>query len=197
MKLKNKLYHFFFSKILKINIENLSKDFFFEKNIDLKFKNSFFYDYQNNNKETKWSGSYSNNKLYQSNHDLEKLKDLKEPIEILEKILNDEVKKKLFKNNCIGKFKVKSLWFAIQKKNLGHAQPIHSHPKSTLSGVSYFKVDKNSGGELNLHFKNKKMAFTPKINDLIVFNSNIFHSVNSYYGENDRIAIAWDAIYTF
>ena len=62
----------------------------------------------------------------------------------------------IFKKNCIGKFKIKSLWFTIQKKNLGHSQQMHNHPKSTLSGVSYFKVEKNSGGELNLYFQNKK-----------------------------------------
>ena len=194
---KNWLFKFLFSKILRIDINNLSKEFFYKKNIELNFKESFFYDYCENNKVTKWSGSYSIDKLYQSNHDLEKLDDLKEPIRKLEKLLNDNVKNRIFKKDCIGKFKIKSLWFVIQRKNLGHSVEIHNHPKSALSGVYYFKVDKNSGGELNLHFENKKTEFIPEIKDLIVFNSNIFHSVNSYHGKNDRIAVAWDAIYTF
>jgi len=193
---KNWLLNFLFSKILRININNLSKEFFYKENIELNFKESFFYDYCENYKKTKWCGSHSIDCFYQSNHDLEKLENLKEPIQKLEKLLNDNVKNKIFKNNCIGKFKIKSLWFVIQK-NSGNSVEMHNHPKSALSGVYYFKVDKNSGGELNLHFENKKTKFTPEIKDLIVFNSSIFHSVNSYHGKNDRIAVAWDAIYTF
>jgi len=193
---KNWLLNFLFSKILRININNLSKEFFYKENIELNFKESFFYDYCENYKKTKWCGSHSIDWFYQSNHDLEKLENLKEPIQKLEKLLNDNVKNKIFKNNCIGKFKIKSLWFVIQK-NSGNSVEMHNHPKSALSGVYYFKVDKNSGGELNLHFENKKTKFTPEIKDLIVFNSSIFHSVNSYHGKNDRIAVAWDAIYTF
>tara|TARA_B100000767_G_C19646535_1_gene484835 strand:- start:26 stop:637 length:612 start_codon:yes stop_codon:yes gene_type:complete len=194
---KNWFFKYFFTKILGIEVEKLSKEFFYKDNVELKFKESFFYNYIENNKDTKWSGIYGADKLYQSNHDLQKLNDLKEPIDKLEKLLNDVVKKKIFKNNCVGKFKIKRLWFVIQKKNLGHIVEEHNHPKSSLSGVYYFKVDKGSGGELNLHFENKKTEFMPGINDLVVFNSETLHSVNSYYGQNDRIAVAWDAIYTF
>ena len=74
---KNWLFKFLFSKILRIDINNLSKEFFYKKNIELNFKESFFYDYCENNKRTKWGGSYSIDKLYQSNHDLEKLENLK------------------------------------------------------------------------------------------------------------------------
>ena len=42
----------------------------------------------------------------------------------------------------------------------------------------------------------KKITHSPKINDLIIFNSTVFHSVNPYLSKNDRIAVAWDAIYT-
>ena len=44
---------------------------------------------------------------------------------------------------------------------------------------------------------NKKVKHTPQKNDLLIFNSSVHHSVNPYFGKNDRIAIAWDAIYTF
>ena len=194
---KNWLYNFLLSKILRIDLKILSGEFFYKENINLKFKESFFYNYRKINNTTKWSGRYNDEVPYQSNHDLQKFKELNEPIAMLEKLLNDKVKKIIFKKNCIGKFKIKNLWFTIQKKNLGHSQLMHNHPKSTLSGVSYFKVEKNSGGELNLYFQNKKKEFIPENNDVIIFNSNVFHSVNSYYGNSDRIAIAWDAMYTF
>ena len=42
----------------------------------------------------------------------------------------------------------------------------------------------------------KKLNTNLKKNDLIIFNSETFHSVKAYHGKNDRIAIAWDAIYT-
>ena len=194
---KNWLFNFLFSKILKINFNNLSKDFLFKENIDLNFKESFFYEYCMHNERTKWGDNFNKEIPYQSNHDLQKLDELQESIEKLERLLNNNVKKKLFKDSCIGRFKIKSLWFVMQKKNFGHFVTKHNHPKSVLSGVYYFKVEKNSGGELNIYFDNEKAVFIPKINDLIIFNSNVLHSVNSYYGKNDRIAIAWDAIYTF
>ena len=37
----------------------------------------------------------------------------------------------------------------------------------------------------------------PKKNDLVIFNSETMHSVNPYLGNSDRIAVAWDAIYSF
>ena len=48
-----------------------------------------------------------------------------------------------------------------------------------------------------LYKESSYINHNPKKNDLIVFNSDTFHSVKPYYGNNDRIAIAWDAIYTF
>ena len=53
----------------------------------------------------------------------------------------------------IGRFKIKNFWFSIQKKNTLH--PSHNHPKSVLSGVYYFKIDNNSGGEINLDLESK------------------------------------------
>lgn len=192
---KNTIYNFFFTKILRIDIDCLSRPFFYKENINLEFNEIFFYNYFDNNPITKWSGNINNRQHYQSNHDLQKLKDLKKPINILEKFLNKAIKCKIFKKNTIGRFKIKNIWFTIQKKNEGHS--LHNHPKSILSGVFYFKVDKDSGGEINLHFENKKIEFKVQKNDLLMFNSHVFHSVNPYFGKNDRIAIAWDATYTF
>ena len=108
--------------------------------------------------------------------------------------MNTEVKSNIFKNDHIGKFKIKSLWFTIQKKNQGHSK--HNHPKSSLSGVYYQQIDENKGGEIEVFLKDEKIEYSPKKNDLIIFNSDTFHSVKPYNGINDRIAIAWDAIYT-
>lgn len=190
---RNKFFRFIIKDILKLSIKNFSKPFFFKNNIDLKFDNDFFYDYFNKNKLTKWSGQ-NPGEHYQSNHDLHKLRNLKKPIKILEKYLNTEVKSKILENPRFGRFKIKSLWFTIQKANQGHSK--HNHPKSLLSGVYYHQLDENSGGELEIFTEYKKIEYLPKKNDLIIFNSQTFHSVKAYNGKNDRIAIAWDAIYT-
>ena len=190
---RNKFFKFIIKDIFKINLGNFTKPFFFKINTDLNFDNDFFYEYFNNNRFTKWSGQ-NPGEHYQSNHDLHKLRNLKKPIELLEKSLNTEIKNKIFENPRFGRFKIKSLWFTIQKANQGHSK--HNHPKSLLSGVYYHQLDENNGGELEIFTECKKYVYSPKKNDLIIFNSETFHSVKAYYGENDRIAIAWDAIYT-
>lgn len=190
---RNKFFNFIIKQILKLDNKNLSKPFFYKKNINLEFDNDFFYDYLNDNKITKWSGQ-NPGEHYQSNHDLQKLDNLKKSIKLLEKYLNTEIKGKIFENSKIGRFKIKSLWFTIQKANQGHSK--HNHPKSLLSGVYYHQVDENNGGELEIFSQEKKIEYSPKKNDLIIFNSETYHSVKAYYGKNDRIAIAWDAIYT-
>ena len=192
---KNKIYQFIITKILRINIQLLSKPLFLKYNIDLNLNESFFYEYKKKYPLTKWTTIEESGRRYQSNHDLNKLAEMNEPIKILEKILNTEVKKKVLNLKMIGKFKIKNFWFSIQKENTVH--PPHNHPKSVLSGVYYFKIDNNSGGEINLDLENKKVKHVPQKNDLLIFNSNVYHSVNDYLGKNDRIAIAWDAIYTF
>ena len=86
------------------------------------------------------------------------------------------------------------MWFTLQKAN--QSVPKHNHPKSLISGVYYHQVEENMGGELEIFFENNKIVYFPKKNDLIIFNSETFHSVKVYSGHNDRIAVAWDAIYT-
>jgi len=191
---KNSLYNFFITKVLNINVDRLTLPFFNKENIDLEFNEFFFYDYCKKHPITKWGGGLESRDCYQSNHDLQKFIDFKKPIKILENFLNKKIKQTIFKKNTAGKFKIKSIWYTIQKKNEGVS--MHNHPKSILSGVSYFKIDKDSGGELKLHLENKTIEIKPVKNDLIMFNSSAYHSVNSYYGENDRISVAWDAIYT-
>ena len=191
---KNSFYKYLIKNFLRINIDLLSEPFFFNHKIDLKIKKNFFYEYQRKFPITKWSGS-NIKEHYQSNHDLQKLKCFQEPIKKIENYLNLEIKKKIIENNSIGKFKIKSLWFTIQKKNQGHS--LHNHPKSIISGVYYFSIDHNKGGEIEIFKENNKIIHSPQSDDLLLLHSNIYHSVKPYMGDNDRISIAWDAIYTF
>ena len=192
---KNLVYKFLIKKILRINVELLKKDFLHFDNIDLEFKESFFYEYYKKNPTTDWVGNINERDHYQSNHNLQSKDEFYKPVRKLESFLNKKIKEKLFIKNMNGKFRIKNMWFTIQKKNEDHS--IHNHPKSILSGVSYFKIEEKKGGELILYKKDKKITFMPKKNDLVIFNSETMHSVNSFIGESDRIAVAWDAIYSF
>ena len=192
---KNLFYKFLIKKILRINVELLKKDFLHFDNIDLEFKESFFYEYYKKNPTTDWVGNINERDHYQSNHNLQSKDEFYKPVRKLESFLNKKIKEKLFIKNMNGKFRIKNMWFTIQKKNEDHS--IHNHPKSILSGVSYFKIEEKKGGELILYKKDKKITFMPKKNDLVIFNSETMHSVNSFIGESDRIAVAWDAVYSF
>ena len=192
---KNKICKFIITKILRINVHLLSKPLFLKYNVLLDLNDNFFYEYKKKYPLTKWMTMKESGQLYQSNHDLNSFSEMKESVKTLEKILNTEIKKKILKIKTIGRFKIKNIWFSIQKENQGHHS--HNHPKSVLSVVYYFKIDNNSGGEINLELDTQKIQHIPQKNDLLIFNSSVYHSVNPYFGKNDRIAIAWDAIYTF
>ena len=116
-------------------------------------------------------------------------------IKKLEKYINFKIKKEILKIDFLGNFRIKSLWFTIQNKNEGHS--IHNHPKSILSGVYYHSIESNKGGAIQIMKNKEAIKHNPKKNDLLIISSNIYHSVEPYHGESDRIAIAWDAIYTF
>ena len=77
-------YVIFFAYGVAKQVDNLSQ-----------LEDSFFYDYMKKYPITKWGGSDNNKEHYQSNHDLNKLKILKKPIQQIEEILNNEVKKKI------------------------------------------------------------------------------------------------------
>ena len=190
---KNKLFKFIILRILKIDIDLLTKPIFSQFSLEIDFDRNFFYDYKKKIPETKWMKMKNAYRFYQSNHDLEKNTEMKTAKKNFEELLNKEIKTRIFKKNILGKFKIKNMWFTIQGKNEGHHS--HNHPKSILSGVYYVDVRNDSGGEINLELENKKITHAPKKNDLIVFNSSVFHSVNPYLNDEDRIAVAWDAIY--
>ena len=192
---KNKIYSFLIKNILGVKTDILNKSFFYSDNVDLHINEEFFYDYMKKYPITKWGGSENQREHYQSNHDLNRLNVLNKPIKQIEEILNNQIKKNILGINGIGKFRVKSLWYTIQKKNEGHSK--HNHPKSILSGVYYHAIEENRGGELEIYTQKNNVIHRPKKNDLIIFHSDIYHSVKPYYGNSDRIAVAWDAIYTF
>ena len=191
---KNFFYNFIIERLLKIDVHLLKKDFLYIDNIDLGFEENIFYEYYKNNPTTQWVGNKGERDHYQSNHDLQKNYNFKKPVKVLERYLNKKIKKKIIPIKMIGQFKIKSMWFTIQQQNEKHSR--HNHPKSILSGISYFKIDEKRGGELIIDKKDDKIKYMPKKNDLVIFNSDTMHSVEPYHGNNDRIAVAWDAIYT-
>ena len=225
----SKLLKFFFHDILKINLGKLilPRIFIFKLN-DLKFDIKTFYDYALKNPKTNYMSDQID--TYQSDHDIEKKPEF-EKIKIqIEKFLDDELKRKVFDRKTLGKFKLKSMWFVIMKKNSHHN--MHSHPKSAFTGVFYLKVNKNETSsalkiiipnfnrkEYNLNsfydeaIENKTKLvderkdkttiiekeifdFVPDNNDMIVFNSYMIHGIEKYESKEDRIALAWDAVYT-
>ena len=224
----SKLLKFFFHDILKINLKELTLPrIFIFKLDDLKFDIKTFYDYALKNPKTNYMPDQID--TYQSDHDIEQKPEFGKIKIQIEKFLDEELKKKVFVRKTLGKFKLKSMWFVIMKKNSHHN--MHSHPKSAFTGVFYLKVNKNetSGAlkivipnynrkEYNLgsfydeaiknktkledekkeiitNIENKIFDFVPDNNDMIVFNSYMIHGIEKYESEEDRIALAWDAVY--
>ena len=55
--------------------------------------------------------------------------------------------------------------------------------------------NENKEKETYIHTENYK--FNPNEKDMIVFNSYLYHFVENYSDKDDRISLAWDAVYTF
>jgi len=191
---KNKILDLIFKNLLGIKIQEITKEVYHLGNIDLEIEDFFFYDYKKEYPITKWGGQEIK-EHYQSNHNLQKNYKLTKAKKKLENYLNFKIKKEILKIDFPGNFKIKNLWFTIQKKDEGCS--LHNHPKSILSGVYYQKIESNKGGEINIFRNNQTIKHNPKKNDLLIFSSNIYHSVETYYGDSDRISLAWDAIYSF
>ena len=81
-----------------------------------------------------------------------------------------------------------------------HSNQIHNHITSLtfsdqqLSGVVYLKVPKNSGKILfyNPFNVNIQYCFTPKENEIFLFPSVLYHSVEPNLSQEDRISIAFN-----
>ncbi len=132
-----------------------------------------------------------------------------EKLKNLQSIISEERKSYhlKFKNkNCtfIEKFLLaKNLygWHVILKKQ-GYQEP-HIHPSAWLSGVIYLKVvpslKKNEGSiELSLNSKEyydseiPKIIHQPKVGDIILFPSSVYHRTIPFTTNTDRIVIAFD-----
>ena len=57
-------------------------------------------------------------------------------------------------------------------------------------------VNFNENKEEENYINTKSYKFNPNEKDMIVFNSYLYHSVENYSGKDDRISLAWDAVYT-
>ena len=64
--------------------------------------------------------------------------------------------------------------------------------QSTKAVLSDFRYVPEKKKELN----EKIFIYNPKENEIIIFNSYLYHWVDKYNDTEDRISIAWDAIYT-
>lgn len=226
---KSKFWKFFFTSIIRVNLSNLisPKILVFKFN-DFNFEIKNFYDYAKKNPQTKFMNNQ--NEVYQSNHDIETKAEFINLKNQIENFLNQKFKKKIFRKKTFGKFKLKSMWFVIMKKNSTHS--MHTHPKSAFTGVIYIKVNKNETSSAlkvlipnlnqNLYKMNdiynevlnnrtkfidknnietelrdkKSFNFIPDNKDMIIFNSYMLHGIDKYESNEDRIALAWDAVYT-
>lgn len=95
-------------------------------------------------------------------------------------------------------------WFNYAKKNQYH--PLHIHPNSIISGVFYFNVDDNDGIEFSksmsdmfcivpseIHaFNMQSTKISVEKGDLILFPSNLIHSVAKINSDYQRISLAFN-----
>ena len=103
---------------------------------------------------------------------------------------------KIFSTQC----RIKEMWGSIYSTN--DYNNIHNHPSlsSTYhntplwSGIYYIQSFPNSG-ELNIHSHvnvSNYQTFPPSNGDLILFNSNTYHSVTPNLEKENRICIAFN-----
>ena len=229
----SKLWNFFNKRIFDLQLEKFlsPKIFLFNFN-KLNIDVNNLYSYSKNFPHNKWNdlSQTMKNYTYQSEHNLQNDKIFFETKKQIENFLNQSIIHFFKKKKSIGKFKIKSMWFVIMKKNTSHH--IHFHPKSALSGVLYLKIKKSENGKLKILIPKNNMekykhsglskyhneltslidlryneenqsliddkifSFAPSENDMILFNSYFYHWVDEYNETEDRISIAWDAIFT-
>ena len=211
-------YHFFkkrnktFSKDILKKLK-IPKVFIFNIDpIDDQILNNI-YSFKNINKKNEYS-LHGHLNVYQSEHNLNddpKYKNLTSQLEI-------ETNRKIIQF-YLSNYKIflKKIWFVITKKS-GFIQK-HCHFDSDLSGVYYIKVNENyNSGLLKIYnkynyieiykflknsdnykkeiYSEEHFYFTPKQNDIIIFNSYVEHSVKTNSDlKEDRISIPFDLIF--
>jgi len=83
---------------------------------------------------------------------------------------------------------LRNAWSAIYKK--GHYTQPHNHSPFNLSWVYYLKANMDSP----LIFNECDFRIKPIDDMLVVFESNLIHSVDRHMGEEDRVCLAGNAL---
>lgn len=196
----------------EIEINNPFAKFFviknFEHNFDLmKIINNF--------PKLKNNFNDKNINTYQSEHNIHKHKDFRNFNYFLEEFLNKIIAPEY--NLLNYKLKINKMWFVISSKN-GRIHP-HNHLDGHISGVLYPKSSYSDDNGLMIYNPLKKIEKhtfdflnsekveylatrynleISDINNMIVFDSFLMHSVNKvkFKNNNDiRVSLAWDAIF--
>jgi len=188
----------------------MSLDINIDDEINLDILNKKFFDH-----EKKWSkNDFSNHghiNTYQSNHNLNKDYDFEKVSLFLEKNINLNLKKYIFKEKNFGLIELKKLWFVISRT--GSNMHKHSHD-GFLSGVFYTKISSNdkpgfikfNNPQKNIRIvdinekkdyidKNETITFKPHTKQLIIFNSYLLHWVVQNFSDVSRISLPWDGDY--
>ena len=203
-------------KITKHNFCNNPIDFIHTSNISshLKKSNLFINEAikELGNVKTRWEpfGRTTFNG-YHSGNKLNLFKNPQEKMNKLRSIILDEIDKYClkFKNeSCsfIKKWPYENDLFSwyINLKKQGY-QTAHCHPSGWLSGVIYLKVvptlDKNEGAiEFSLngpHYSDDnslKVIHKPKVGDIVLFPSSLYHRTIPFTTDTDRIIVSFDLI---
>lgn len=168
----------------------------------------------NNYKNIFKASTYINDQninIYQSEHDLNKKKEFLQINIFLENYIN----KKISFFYCSELIKIKKMWFVITQKS-GIIKK-HSHFDSDLSGVLYLKVDEenidqkdglkiynpsrhmkilrhcNNNNFITNIIEEDSYIYKPKVNEMIIFNSYIEHSVENFGSKiSERISFPFD-----
>ena len=146
---------------------------------------------------------------FQSKHNL--FNNPKGELEDLKSLVLQEIeifKLKFKDEHCgfINKWPLKkniSCWYVILKQQ-GY-QNAHIHPDGWLSGVVYLKVlpdlKKKEGaiefslnGEHYSDLNSPKIVYQPKIGDIVLFPSSLYHRTIPFSEDTDRISIAFDLV---
>ena len=113
-----------------------------------------------------------------------------------------EIEKKLFLSNQL---RLHNLWYNVN--SLGSFNRPHHHPYSTVSGVYYISIPKNSGNivfvnkSLDVYYKQVKnyneynsstWVMHPKENQCILFPSYLSHYVEPNLNKKERISISFN-----
>ena len=216
-KKKTSFYNFFKKRKRHFNKDLLTafyrpKIFIFNHDFETKGIIDNIYNYDNLFNINEFTND-SHKDIFQSEHNLNKKKEFIDTSKSIENFVSKNIAN-IFSSKKINLIK---MWFVITKQS-GIINK-HSHFDSDLSGVLYLKVNPNGSNfgleifnpleEMDIYkynlssnkiekstFTGDKYLFSPKNNDLIIFNSYLEHSVqNKAPNIADRISLPFDLIF--